>query len=322
MPWRLSSGCWRRWRSWKGRKREGEVGSRNSEFGRGKGEGEIGSRKSEVGRRKAEGGRRKGEVGSRKGEGGRGKALSVKKANFGVMGSKIKIVPYDPGWAEAFEREYRQLEARLAPVLVSVEHIGSTAVEGLGSKPIIDILIGIDGQEALNSVAAPLLDMGYCYYPCYEVKIPERRFFARLPALQRQVFEDLLDKPGIARLAEKAAREIDCRLHTLERFDMQFLRHQADKAARSAEIGKNVVSADAHRARAWVHQPADDRNQRCLAGAVWPKKREYLAFLDIQAYGIERFQSARIGFGKFGNGDDRLHDRCLKRMKRRETEFG
>ncbi|MCB0560373.1 MAG: GrpB family protein [Lewinellaceae bacterium] len=112
------------------------------------------------------------------------------------MGSKIKIVPYDPGWAEAFEREYRQLEARLAPVLVSVEHIGSTAVEGLGSKPIIDILIGIDGQEALNSVAAPLLDMGYCYYPCYEVKIPERRFFARLPALQRQVFEDVGQIPA------------------------------------------------------------------------------------------------------------------------------
>ena len=171
------------------------------------GEGEIGNRKSEIGSRKAEGGSRKSEVGSRKGkseegrgsrksEGGRGKALSVKKANFGVMGSKIKIVPYDPGWAEAFEREYRQLEARLAPVLVSVEHIGSTAVEGLGSKPIIDILIGIDGQEALNSVAAPLLDMGYCYYPCYEVKIPERRFFARLPALQRQVFEDVGQIPA------------------------------------------------------------------------------------------------------------------------------
>ena len=112
------------------------------------------------------------------------------------MGSKIKIVPYDPGWAEAFEREYRQLEARLAPVLVSVEHIGSTAVEGLGSKPIIDILIGIDGQEALNSVAEPLLDMGYCYYPCYEMKIPERRFFARLQELQRQVFEDVGQIPA------------------------------------------------------------------------------------------------------------------------------
>ena len=120
----------------------------------------------------------------------------MKNTNFGFMVSKIKIVPYDPAWAEAFEREYRQLEARLESMLVRVEHIGSTAVEGLGSKPIIDILIGINGKEVLNSVAEPLLDMGYCYYPCYEMKIPERRFFARLQQLQRKVFEDVGQIPA------------------------------------------------------------------------------------------------------------------------------
>ena len=120
----------------------------------------------------------------------------MKNTNFGFMVSKIKIVPYDPAWAEAFEREYRQLEARLESMLVRVEHIGSTAVEGLGSKPIIDILIGINGQEALNSVAEPLLDMGYCYYPCYEASVPERRFFARLNELHRKVFDDAARLPA------------------------------------------------------------------------------------------------------------------------------
>lgn len=112
-----------------------------------------------------------------------------------AMATKIDIVPYNPAWASDFERERQRLEEPLGHLQARVEHIGSTAVEGLGAKPIIDIMIGMENGEALASAVDPLLGLGYCYYPCYEGKIPERRFFARLHQLQRQVFDDASQLP-------------------------------------------------------------------------------------------------------------------------------
>ncbi|MCO6479782.1 MAG: GrpB family protein [Phaeodactylibacter sp.] len=113
------------------------------------------------------------------------------------MAEKIDIVPYDPAWAEAFELESRRLKARLNGMNTRIEHIGSTAVEGLGAKPIIDILAGIEEGETLESMVGPLLDCGYCYYSCYDKKIPGRLFFARLEKQQRQVFETLEQLPPL-----------------------------------------------------------------------------------------------------------------------------
>lgn len=105
------------------------------------------------------------------------------------MAIKIEIVPYDPAWPQAFERERRQLEAGLEALQARVEHIGSTSVEGLGAKPIIDIMVGVDRPESLAAAVGPLLEIGYCYYPLYEPEMPERRFFARLRDQQGQVYE-------------------------------------------------------------------------------------------------------------------------------------
>ena len=112
------------------------------------------------------------------------------------MAAKIKIAPYDPAWADAFEEASRQLTDQLAPLPVQVEHIGSTAVAGLSAKPTIDIMIGLKREGPLDTVVKPLLGMGYCYYPCYEGAFPERRFFARLDHLQRQVFEEVDSLPS------------------------------------------------------------------------------------------------------------------------------
>jgi GrpB-like predicted nucleotidyltransferase (UPF0157 family) len=52
----------------------------------------------------------------------------------------IEVVDYDPGWPETFERLRALYETALEAVpVVAIEHIGSTAVEDLAAKPIIDI---------------------------------------------------------------------------------------------------------------------------------------------------------------------------------------
>ena len=56
----------------------------------------------------------------------------------------IEIVPYDKKWSELFSEEKKLIQRTLGEmVALRIEHFGSTAIEGLASKPTIDILIEI-----------------------------------------------------------------------------------------------------------------------------------------------------------------------------------
>lgn len=67
--------------------------------------------------------------------------LSVKE--LGML-FPIEIVPYDDNWINIYNSEKKKLSDSLGPnIMKGIEHFGSTAVPGLASKPIIDILIEI-----------------------------------------------------------------------------------------------------------------------------------------------------------------------------------
>ena len=61
--------------------------------------------------------------------------------------------------------------------ITDIEHIGSTSVVGLMSKPIIDILIGIPNQTNLDDCIDIISSLGFTYISKYENDIPNRRFF-------------------------------------------------------------------------------------------------------------------------------------------------
>lgn len=73
----------------------------------------------------------------------------------------VVVVPYDPSWPAMFERERVRVLSALADLEVDVEHIGSTAVPGLASKPKIDILVGLQRWEDLAPAVDALLRTGY-----------------------------------------------------------------------------------------------------------------------------------------------------------------
>lgn len=50
------------------------------------------------------------------------------------------LVPYDPSWPSQFERAAQQLR-RAGNADWTIEHIGSTAIPGMRSKPIIDMAV-------------------------------------------------------------------------------------------------------------------------------------------------------------------------------------
>lgn len=98
----------------------------------------------------------------------------------GYAQMKIIIQPYDRNWPALFEEEKVRLTQSLGGHFVSIQHIGSTSVPGLGAKPIIDIMIAVSSlAEADEFCVRPIVEMGYSYIAEFEAEIPQRRFFRK-----------------------------------------------------------------------------------------------------------------------------------------------
>ncbi len=80
-----------------------------------------------------------------------------------------------------FAAERRRLTRGLVPYALAVEHVGSTAVQGLPAKPTIDILLGLYRLSDAPRVIPRMEKLGYAYLAKYEDTLPERRLF-RTPA--------------------------------------------------------------------------------------------------------------------------------------------
>ena len=52
---------------------------------------------------------------------------------------EVRIVPYDPQWRTEFTKIKAMVERYAGEYFAAIEHVGSTSVEGLGAKPIIDL---------------------------------------------------------------------------------------------------------------------------------------------------------------------------------------
>jgi GrpB-like predicted nucleotidyltransferase (UPF0157 family) len=89
----------------------------------------------------------------------------------------IEVVDYDPHWALAFDDESRALTAVFGEEVVSIHHIGSTAVPGLKAKPVIDILFEVRDVEVLDAYDAAMVNLRYT--PRGEFGIPGRRFYLK-----------------------------------------------------------------------------------------------------------------------------------------------
>jgi len=76
---------------------------------------------------------------------------------------KYVFKTYNPIFPELFEKE----KSRIKKILGSndlIEHVGSTAVLGLGGKGIIDIYIATD-KKSLKNLSQKLQGLGYEYRP-------------------------------------------------------------------------------------------------------------------------------------------------------------
>jgi len=75
----------------------------------------------------------------------------------------VRLVPYQPAWADLFEQEAERLSAALGDQVVRIEHVGSTAVPGLDAKPILDIVVAVRDMTDAAAFEEALSPLGYIH---------------------------------------------------------------------------------------------------------------------------------------------------------------
>lgn len=142
--------------------------------------------------------------------------------------------PYNPIFSSLFEKEKERLKNILGS-LAQIEHIGSTAVPGLGGKGVIDISVSTPKSDWEN-ISLKITELGYEYKKKDSEREKEKLFFmAHLPdkELGNRIYHIHLSYPESPELK----KEIGFR---------DYLINHPKKAKEYAEI-KKIAAEKAHK---------------------------------------------------------------------------
>ncbi|HWI50223.1 MAG TPA: GrpB family protein [Rummeliibacillus sp.] len=90
---------------------------------------------------------------------------------------KVEVKPYNEQWHSMFEEEANILYKIFGPEIIDIYHIGSTSVNGLKAKPIIDIMPVVNDINRIDEFNTSLIAIGYV--PKGENGISQRRYFQK-----------------------------------------------------------------------------------------------------------------------------------------------
>ena len=91
------------------------------------------------------------------------------------MKKHVVVEPYNEEWKSDFIAIRDELDAVLKDIVLKIEHVGSTSVEGLSAKPVIDIDVVIKDTTVLPDVISALQTIGYFHEG--DLGIPGREAF-------------------------------------------------------------------------------------------------------------------------------------------------
>lgn len=77
------------------------------------------------------------------------------------------IEKFDPKWKIRFEEAKELLQKTFATKALQIEHVGSTSVEGMSAKPVIDILVIIPNITDVAAEREQMQNLGYIYKENY-----------------------------------------------------------------------------------------------------------------------------------------------------------
>lgn len=101
------------------------------------------------------------------------------------MQKKIEIYDHDPNWPKYFEEEKKILIPIFQDNFMKIHHFGSSAISGLKSKNVIDILVELKSIEFISNIALTLQKNDYdalreffplCYFCQKEIQDAHKNY--------------------------------------------------------------------------------------------------------------------------------------------------
>ena len=98
--------------------------------------------------------------------------------------ARVVVLPYDKAWKSAFAKIKTELMDAIGDLVVGIEHVGSTSVEGLSAKPCIDIDVIIRDYAVFDEVVRKLSAIGYVHEGNLGIQDREAFAYTDKPHLQ------------------------------------------------------------------------------------------------------------------------------------------
>ncbi|MFK4568056.1 GrpB family protein [Enterococcus sp. UD-01] len=166
------------------------------------------------------------------------------------MTRKVEVIAHSKKWWEQFDQEKQLLQELFGQELIAVHHIGSTAIQQISAKPIIDIMLVVTNIEQITQYNEGMSELGYSAFG--ENGIVGRRFFAKggeqrshhvhvfakgNPEIERHLaFRDYLNSHS-----EQAAAYSELKLHLARQFPLDIEKYVAGKDRFIKEIDAKAV---------------------------------------------------------------------------------
>ena len=144
---------------------------------------------------------------------------------IGLASDRVLLCEHNDAWQRIFQQEHKRLQDAIGEYVLDIQHVGSTSIQGIPAKPIIDIAVAVDNFEEATRCIAPLEEIGYEYKG--ENGVPRRHYFVKGTVEKRICHLHMNEVQGIDWIAQIAFRD--------------FLRIRPEAARQYAEVKERLA---------------------------------------------------------------------------------
>ena len=165
---------------------------------------------------------------------------------------KVELVPHDPKWVSIAAAETDRVAKALGETLITIHHVGSTAIPGIVAKPTIDLMPIVHSLMEADEHEAEIRALGYEWRG--EFGLEGRRYCTLTDASGRRLFNVHVFEAG-----SPHARRMLCLRDYLRANPAEALAYGAEKQ-RAATLHPDDTLAYNAEKEAWI-QACEQRTQ-------------------------------------------------------------
>src|SRR5438128_3893132 len=117
--------------------------------------------------------------------------------------SPVVVTTYQPRWVDEFRQIATHIRILLGHAAIRIDHIGSTAIPGLGAKDVIDIQITVAALDEADSLTIALRAAGFRQGTTFQYDV-----FQNKPATDPELRKLFMREPEGERRAHIHIREL------------------------------------------------------------------------------------------------------------------